>query len=97
MVETRVDTDAPVEAPPRALLVRALSCWLRTASAAAVALLDVAELPAVPGDVALVVLEVAPPAAPPEVALDELLAMTKAPPAAALDWVPLTVPPVVEI
>ena len=29
--------------------------------------------------------------------LDEALAMTKAPPAAALDWVPLTVPPEVEM
>ena len=30
MVSTRVLTDAPVEAPPRALLVSAFSCWLRT-------------------------------------------------------------------
>ena len=29
-------------------------------------------------------------------ALEEVLAMTKAPPAAALDWVPLTAPPEVE-
>ena len=34
MVSTRVLTEAPVEAPPRALLMSALCCWLRTASAA---------------------------------------------------------------
>ena len=28
----RVDTDEPVEAPPRALLISAFCCWLRTAS-----------------------------------------------------------------
>ena len=37
IVSTRVLTDAPVDAPPRALLVSALSCWLRTASEATAA------------------------------------------------------------
>ena len=37
MVETRVETDAPVDEPPRAPTATELSCWLRTASAAWVA------------------------------------------------------------
>ena len=78
MVETRVDTDAPVEPPPRTLAVRALSCWLRTASAASAAALD--------------------SAVEPEVVVDPRAGVAvKAPPAPAVDWVPLTLPPEVLI
>ena len=72
MVETRVETEAPVEPPPRTLAVKALSCWLRTASAASAAAL-VSAVDAVVEAVGL--------------------GAVKAPPAPAVDWVPLTLPP----
>ncbi len=51
MVSTLVVTAAPVETPPRALVVSALSCWLRNASAATsaavcVAVLEITVVPA---------------------------------------------------
>ena len=65
MVSTRVETEAPVEPPPRAVMVTALSCWLRTASAAWVA----ASAPVVDA-VAAVVVVVEPANAPLAPALD---------------------------
>src|SRR3954471_24458550 len=89
MVETLVEMLAPVEEPPRAPVATALSCWLRAASwafcwalACWVAAEEFADSP------------VLPPAA---LVLEEVLAMTKAPPAAAVAWVPFTAPPEVEM
>ncbi len=63
MVETRVETEAPVEEPPRAPTATELSCWLRTASAAAaVALASAGELLGV-AETALPATTKAPPAA----------------------------------
>src|ERR1700750_3283269 len=99
MVETLVEMLAPVEEPPRAPGATALSCCLRAASwafcwavaASWVALEELAATAVLPGAL------LAPAAAPPALARDEVLAMTKAPPAAAVAWVPLTAPPEVEM
>src|SRR5690242_12669014 len=88
MVETLVEMLAPVEEPPRAPVATALSCWLRAASCCAccwLAAVEVAESPA------------APPWDDAVVAVEEAPESTKAPPAAAVDWVPLTEPPEVEM
>ena len=70
MVSTRVETEAPVEEPPRAPTATELSCWLRTASWAAWA--GVATLEDAAAEVVVLVVAAAP------------LLTTKAPPAAAL-------------
>src|SRR3954469_18766485 len=89
MVETRVEILAPVEEPPREPVATALSCWLRAASWDACCLSAAEEL-----------IERAEPApwvvVLPVPALDALDS-TKAPPAPAVAWVPLTAPPEVEI
>src|SRR4051812_11235333 len=85
MVETLVEMLAPGEEPPRAPVARELSCGLRAASCGfcwAVACWLAAEVVA---DELVA-----------GVALDERGVSTKAPPAAAVDWVPPTVPPEVE-
>ena len=104
MVSTEVETLEPVEAPPRAPMATELSCWLRKASALASAALAVAGAPRwmnVPqSKTSVVVVEMlAVPlgAAAALLALDALLPITKAPAAAAVDWLPLTLPPEVEM
>src|SRR5690348_12064027 len=92
MVETLVEMLAPVEEPPRAPVATALSCWLRAASwaaccAAAACWVAADEL----DDRAVPLLSDELPA------LEELLPMIKAPPAPAVDWVPFTAPPEVEM
>src|SRR5579863_9426622 len=101
MVSTEVETLDPVEELPRAPMATELSCWLRKAlalaSAAAVPVLPDDELDC--SDVLVVVPEMlaVPLSAAAEPALEEPLPTTKAPAAPAVDWVPLTLPPDVEM
>src|SRR5580704_4823460 len=104
MVSTEVETLEPVEAPPRAPMATELSCWLRRASALASAVAT-ALAPDEPAcdevEVVVVVLEemlsVPVGAAVALLALDALLPSAKAPAAAAVDWLPVTPAPEVEI
>src|SRR6516162_1452631 len=106
MVSALVLTEAPVEAAPRPLLVRALSCWLRAAEFVAVlAAAEAAATGAVPAarlelgspvsDLIPVLPGAGPPVPEPVVlavpALEEPTA--NAPTAAALACVPLRAPP----
>src|SRR5690242_1685560 len=67
MVSTRVVTAAPVEALPRALLMSAFCCWLRTRSAATSAAVDavVFAITVVPATAPVACVPLIEPPAPP--------------------------------